>query len=70
MRRHDIVIESNGNLQVSRKQDTHYLEIKEDLRKFYSLSFKKSLFLVEKKRNGSKLVKKIKMNLNSKSLKH
>ena len=35
MRRRDIVIESSGNLQVSRKQDTYYLIIKEDLRKFY-----------------------------------
>ena len=24
MRRHDIVIESSGNVQVSRKQDTYY----------------------------------------------
>ena len=31
MRKHDVVIESSGNLQVSRKQDTYYLEIKEDL---------------------------------------
>ena len=29
MRRYGIVIESSGNVQVSRKQDTYYLEIKE-----------------------------------------
>ena len=31
MKRHDIAIESSGNLQVSRKQGTYYLEIKVDL---------------------------------------
>ena len=35
MRRHDIVIECNGNLQVSGKQDTYCLEIKEDFGKYY-----------------------------------
>ena len=29
-RRHDIVIEGSGNLQVSRKQDTYHLEIEEE----------------------------------------
>ena len=28
-------------MQVSRKQDTYYLKIKEDLRKFYCFSLKK-----------------------------
>ena len=31
MRRHDVVIDSSGNLQVSRKRDTYNREIKEDL---------------------------------------
>ena len=33
--------ESSGNLQVSGKQDTYYLEIKEDLSKFDCFSFEK-----------------------------
>ena len=37
MRRHDI-IESNGNLQVSGKQGTYYLKIKEDLGADYMMS--------------------------------
>ena len=51
MRRSDIAIESSGNLEVSRKQDTYYLEIKEDLRKNYYFALKKneSLLLVVKK---------------------
>ena len=53
MKRHDIVIESSGNVQVSRKQDTYYSEIKEDLSKFYSFSLKKILFLVEKKEKAA-----------------
>ena len=44
-----IVIESSGNLQVSRKQNTYCLEIKEDFGKFYFFSSKQSLFLVVKK---------------------
>ena len=35
-------------MQVSRKQDTYYLEIKEDLSKFCCFSLKKPLFFVEK----------------------
>ena len=42
MRRHGIVIESSGNLQVSWKQDTYYLEIKEDLSKCFPLKKKLS----------------------------
>ena len=38
----NIVIEKySGNLQVSGKQDTYYLEIKEDLSKFHCFSFKR-----------------------------
>ena len=54
-----IVIESIGNLQVSRKQNTYSLEIKEDFGKF-------NLFLVKtivvsrcEKRKSSILVKKL-----------
>ena len=41
MRRHDITIESSGNLQVSWKQGTYFLEIKEDLGKYCFLLWKK-----------------------------
>ena len=59
MRRHGIVIERSGNLQVSRKQDTYYSEIEEDLSKFYCSSLRKWISI--------KLVKLIK--LHSKSFK-
>ena len=45
MRRHDIVIVSSGNLEVNRKQDTYYLEIKGDFSKCYCLSLDKIIVL-------------------------
>ena len=50
---------SSGNLQVSGKQDTYYLEIKEDLSKFYCFSFKK-LILVSRWEKAKKLNDNIK----------
>ena len=37
-------------MQVSRKQNTYYLEIKEDLSKFHCFALKKKLFSSEKKK--------------------
>ena len=64
MRRHDLVLQSSGNFQVSRKQDTYYLEIKEDFSKLFSLKNRR-LSLSKKAANWLK----IKMSLHSKCLK-
>ena len=54
-----IVIESSGNLQVSRKQNTYSLEIKEDFGKFYFFLVKTIVVSRCEKRKSSKLVKKL-----------
>ena len=64
MRRQDIVIESSGNLQVSRKQDTYYLQIKEDLRKKFISCWG---FFSLRKTKKQQISLKIRVNLHSKS---
>ena len=41
MRRHDIVIESSGNVQVSRKQDTYYWRDQRGFNRYFSLMKKR-----------------------------
>ena len=50
MRRHDIVIESSGNLQVNRKQNTYSLESKRISVNFIFFSSKQSFLVVKKEK--------------------
>ena len=47
----NIAMENKGNLQVSRKQDTYFGEIKEDLSKCYCFSLKARFLSLRKKQN-------------------
>ena len=49
-------------MQVSRKQNTYYLEIKEDLSKFHCFALKKKAVFFGKKEKATNPVTKLRLN--------